>query len=162
MSNILVIEIIRVVCIKVKKINDNVILPTYETSSSAGMDIRAFLPNGKVSISPRETKLIGTGLFFEIPNGFEVQIRPRSGLALKKFITVLNSPGTIDADYRGEIKVILINHGLEMFEIEDKIFNSKYNNGILIGRSGDFLNLGNVTKTIFANKIVKYISNRNN
>ena len=109
------------VCIKIKKINDNVILPSYETSSSAGMDIRAFLPNGKVSILPKETKLIGTGLFFEIPNGLEVQIRPRSGLALKKFITVLNSPGTIDADYRGEIKVILINHGLEMFEVEDKM-----------------------------------------
>ena len=108
------------VYIKVKKINDNVILPTYETSSSAGMDIRAFLPNGKVSILPKETKLIGTGLFFEIPNGFEVQIRPRSGLAVKKFITVLNSPGTIDADYRGEIKVILINHGSKTFEIEDE------------------------------------------
>ena len=109
------------VCIKVKKINDKVILPTYETSSSAGMDIRAFLPNGKVSILPKETKLIGTGLFFEIPNGLEVQIRPRSGLAMKNFVTVLNSPGTIDADYRGEIKVILINHGLEMFEVEDKM-----------------------------------------
>ena len=109
------------VSIKVKKINDNVILPTYETSSSAGMDIRAFLPNGKVSILPKETKLIGTGLFFEIPNGLEVQIRPRSGLAVKNFITVLNSPGTIDADYRGEIKVILINHGSKMFEIEDKM-----------------------------------------
>jgi len=107
--NTLAIERIRMVYIKVKKINDNVILPTYETSSSAGMDIRAFLPNGKVSIPPKETKLIGTGLFFEIPNGFEVQIRPRSGLAVKNFITVLNSPGTIDADYRGEIKVILIN-----------------------------------------------------
>ena len=107
------------VCIKVKKINDNVILPTYETSFSAGMDIRAFLPNGKVSISPKETKLIGTGLFFEIPNGFEVQIRPRSGLAVKKFITVLNSPGTIDADYRGELKVILINLGASNFLIEN-------------------------------------------
>ena len=109
------------VCIKVKKINDNVILPTYETSSSAGMDIRAYLPNGKVSILPKETKLIGTGLFFEIPNGLEVQIRPRSGLAVRNFITVLNSPGTIDADYRGEIKVILINHGSKMFEIVDKM-----------------------------------------
>ena len=88
MLNTLAIERIRMVYIKVKKINDNVILPTYETSSSAGMDIRAFLPNGKVSISPKETKLIGTGLFFEIPNGFAVQIRPRSGLAVKKFITV--------------------------------------------------------------------------
>ena len=66
--NTLAIERIRMVYIKVKKINDNVILPTYETSSSAGMDIRAYLPNGKVSISPKETKLIGTGIFFEIPN----------------------------------------------------------------------------------------------
>ena len=107
--------------IKVKKINDKVFLPTYEPSSSAGMDIRAFFHNGKVSILPKETKLIGTGLFFEIPNGLEVQIRPRSGLAVKNFITVLNSPGTIDADYRGEIKVILINHGSKTFEIEDKM-----------------------------------------
>ena len=98
------------VCIKVKKINDKVILPTYETSSSAGMDIRAFLPNGKVSILPKETKLIGTGLFFEIPNGLEVQIRPRSGLAVKNCITVLNSPGTIDSDYRGEIKAVSYTH----------------------------------------------------
>ena len=109
------------VFIKVKKINDNVTLPTYETSSSAGMDIRAFLPNGKINILPKETKLIGTGLFFEIPNGLEVQIRPRSGLAMKNFVTVLNSPGTIDADYRGEIKVILINHGTRIFEIVDKM-----------------------------------------
>ena len=79
------------------------------------------MPNGKVSILPKETKLIGTGLFFEIPNGLEVQIRPRSGLAVKNFITVLNSPGTIDADYRGEIKVVLINHGSKAFEIEDKM-----------------------------------------
>ena len=121
MLNTLAIERIRLVFIKVKKINDNVTLPTYETSSSAGMDIRAFLPNGKVIILPKETKLIGTGLFFEIPNGLEVQIRPRSGLAVKNCITVLNSPGTIDADYRGEIKVILINHGSKMFEIVDKM-----------------------------------------
>ena len=109
------------VCIKVRKINDSINLPTYETSSSAGMDIRAFLPNGKINILPKETKLIGTGLFFEIPIGFEVQIRPRSGLAVKNSVTVLNSPGTIDADYRGEIKVILINHGSKIFEVEDKM-----------------------------------------
>jgi dUTP pyrophosphatase len=89
--------------IKVKKIDDSVDLPAYETSSSAGMDIRAFLPNGNVDIAPQQIKLIGTGLIFEIPDGLEVQIRPRSGLALKNSITVLNSPGTIDADYRGEI-----------------------------------------------------------
>ena len=90
------------------------------TDGSSGFDLLAALPN-KVILQPRETKLIGTGLFFEIPNGLEVQIRPRSGLAVKNFITVLNSPGTIDADYRGEIKVILINHGSKMFEIEDKM-----------------------------------------
>ena len=106
--------------IKVKKIDDSVDLPAYETSSSAGMDIRAFLPNGNVDIAPQQTKLIGTGLIFEIPDGLEVQIRPRSGLALKNSITVLNSPGTIDADYRGEIKVILFNHGNNEFIINNK------------------------------------------
>ena len=104
--------------IKVKKIDDSVDLPAYETSSSAGMDIRAFLPNGNIDIAPQQTKLIGTGLIFEIPDGLEVQIRPRSGLALKNSITVLNSPGTIDADYRGEIKVILINLSNNKFVIE--------------------------------------------
>ena len=107
--------------IKVKKINDSVDLPSYETSSSAGMDIRAYLPNGDINIAPQQTKLIGTGLIFEIPDGLEVQIRPRSGLALKNSITVLNSPGTIDADYRGEIKVILINHGSNNFEVTNKM-----------------------------------------
>ena len=104
--------------IKVKKIDDSVELPAYKTSSSAGMDIRAFLPNGNIDISPQQTKLIGTGLIFEIPDGLEVQIRPRSGLALKNSITVLNSPGTIDSDYRGEIKVILINHSSKIFTIK--------------------------------------------
>ena len=106
--------------IKVKKIDDSVDLPAYDTSSSAGMDIRAFLPDGNVDIAPQQTKLIGTGLIFEIPDGLEVQIRPRSGLALKNSITVLNSPGTIDADYRGEIKVILFNHGSNDFLINNK------------------------------------------
>ena len=84
-------------------------LPEYETENSAGMDLRAFV-NGEVIIKPGERKIIGTGLYIELPPGYEAQIRPRSGLALKKGITVLNSPGTIDADYRGEIGVILINH----------------------------------------------------
>lgn len=83
-------------------------LPAYNTLFSAGMDLRAFL-NEPVSLLPLERKLIPTGLFIELPAGFEAQIRPRSGLALKKGISVLNSPGTIDADYRGEIGVILIN-----------------------------------------------------
>ncbi len=83
-------------------------LPAYSTLFSAGMDLRAFL-NEPVSLLPLERKLIPTGLFIELPAGFEAQIRPRSGLALKKGISVLNTPGTIDADYRGEIGVILIN-----------------------------------------------------
>jgi dUTP pyrophosphatase len=92
-------------------------LPAYSTKLSAGMDIRAFLP-GPVVLKPLERKLIPTGLFVEIPAGFEAQIRPRSGLALKKGITVLNSPGTIDADYRGEVGIILINLSNEDFVIE--------------------------------------------
>ncbi len=85
-------------------------LPSYETSLSAGMDLKAFLDTDVV-IKPFERVLVPTGLFIELPKGFEAQIRPRSGLAIKHGITVLNSPGTIDADYRGEIKVILINLG---------------------------------------------------
>ena len=95
---------------KVRVAHDSIDLPEYETNSSAGMDLRAYLPDGSISLDPKQRTLIGTGLFFEIPQGFEVQIRPRSGLALKHGVTVLNSPGTIDADYRGEIKVILVNH----------------------------------------------------
>ncbi len=94
-------------------------LPSYGTALSAGMDLRAFLPNGSIVIRPMERKLVKTGLFMELPAGFEAQIRPRSGLALKKGITVLNSPGTIDADYRGEICVLLINFSNEDFEVAD-------------------------------------------
>ena len=83
-------------------------LPNYSTSLSAGMDLRANLSE-PVSLKPLERALIPTGLFIELPEGYEAQIRPRSGLALKKGITVLNTPGTIDADYRGEIGIILIN-----------------------------------------------------
>jgi dUTP pyrophosphatase len=93
-------------------------LPGYETAGSAGMDLRAFLSE-PVQLSPRERKLIPTGLFIELPQGFEAQVRPRSGLAARHGITVLNSPGTIDADYRGEIKVLLINHGDQEFVIAD-------------------------------------------
>lgn len=91
-------------------------LPSYSTAHSAGMDLRAFLPEDIV-LKPLERRLIPTGLYVEIPEGYEAQIRPRSGLALKKGITVLNSPGTIDADYRGEIGVILINLSNEEFVI---------------------------------------------
>lgn len=84
-------------------------MPAYETVNSAGMDLRAYLPDGELVLKPMQRFLVPTGLFMEIPVGYEGQVRPRSGLAIKSGITVLNSPGTIDADYRGEVKVILIN-----------------------------------------------------
>jgi len=93
-------------------------LPEYATVHSAGMDIRANL-SSPVLLKPMERKLIPTGLYIQLPEGYEAQIRPRSGLAIKKGITVLNSPGTIDADYRGEIGVILVNLSNEDFEIND-------------------------------------------
>ncbi len=93
-------------------------LPEYATALSAGMDLRANLTEAVV-LKPLERKIIPTGLFIELPAGYEAQIRPRSGLAIKKGITVLNSPGTIDADYRGEICVILINLSSEDFIIND-------------------------------------------
>ena len=86
-------------------------LPSYGTFEAAGMDVRAFLPAGPLTLKPFERALIQTGLYMELPAGYECQIRPRSGLALKHGLTVLNTPGTIDADYRGEIGVILINLG---------------------------------------------------
>lgn len=93
-------------------------LPAYSTEMSAGMDLRANLTE-PVLLKPLERKLIPTGLFIELPRGFEAQIRPRSGLALKKGITVLNTPGTIDADYRGEVGIILINLSNEEFVVEN-------------------------------------------
>jgi len=93
-------------------------LPTYETVHAAGMDLRAYI-NESITIKPLERAIVPTGLFIELPAGIEAQVRPRSGLAAKKGITVLNSPGTIDADYRGEIKVILVNLSNEEFEIND-------------------------------------------
>ncbi|MFZ1634030.1 MAG: dUTP diphosphatase [Chitinophagales bacterium] len=96
--------------------------PGYATSQSAGMDLRAFLTEDMVLL-PGERTLVPTGIFIELPAGYEAQIRPRSGLAINSGITMLNSPGTIDADYRGEIKVIAINHGKNPFTIKsgDKI-----------------------------------------
>ena len=93
-------------------------LPQYATSSSAGMDLRANLDN-PIVLKPLQRCLVPTGLYIALPEGFEAQIRPRSGLALKKGITLLNTPGTIDADYRGEIGVIVINLSAEDFIIED-------------------------------------------
>jgi len=93
-------------------------LPHYETGASAGMDLRANISEA-VTLQPLERAIIKTGLFIELPVGFEAQVRPRSGLAAKKGITVLNAPGTIDADYRGEIGVILVNLSNEEFTIEN-------------------------------------------
>ncbi len=93
-------------------------LPAYATPQSAGMDLRANL-DAPVTIKPMERKLIGTGLHIALPVGFEAQIRPRSGLALKHGITVLNTPGTVDADYRGEIMVLLVNLSAEDFTVND-------------------------------------------
>ncbi len=92
-------------------------LPNYETELSAGMDLRAFCPE-PMELKPLERAMVPTGLFIELPAGFEAQVRPGSGLAAKKGVTVLNSPGTIDADYRGEIKVILVNLSNETFQIQ--------------------------------------------
>src|SRR5690554_2306085 len=93
-------------------------LPNYETIASAGMDLRASLSDS-VTLKPLERAMVETGLFIELPIGYEAQVRPRSGLAAKNGITVLNTPGTIDADYRGEIKVILVNLSNQDFEIKD-------------------------------------------
>lgn len=93
-------------------------LPHYETGASAGMDLRANLLE-PVTLEPMERTIIKTGLFMELPVGYEAQVRPRSGLAAKKGITVLNAPGTIDADYRGEVGVILVNLSKEAFKIEN-------------------------------------------
>jgi dUTP pyrophosphatase len=93
-------------------------LPSYETLASAGMDLRAFIQE-PITLKPLERAIVTTGLFIELPVGFEAQVRPRSGLAYKNGITVLNSPGTIDADYRGEIGIILVNLSNQAFKIEN-------------------------------------------
>ncbi len=94
-------------------------LPAYETSDAAGMDLRAAVPDGEpLTLAPGHRAMVPTGLTIALPAGHEAQVRPRSGLAAKHGVTCLNSPGTIDADYRGEVKVILINHGQEAFVIK--------------------------------------------
>ena len=100
--------------ILINKIKKDVKLPIYKTSGSSGMDIMAYIKK-KISIKPGEVSLIPTGIRVAIPKNYEIQIRPRSGLAAKKCISVLNTPGTIDSDYRGEIKIILINLGKKLF-----------------------------------------------
>lgn len=106
--------------IKVKIINkSHHPLPEYSTPGAAGMDVRAWLPDGPVTLRPLERALISTGLYVQLPQGYECQIRPRSGLALRSGLSIVNTPGTVDADYRGEIKVILINLGSEPFVVND-------------------------------------------
>lgn len=106
--------------IKVRIVNksDNPV-PEYKTIGAAGCDLAAYLPDGPITIQPNSSKLIKTGISIEIPTGFEAQVRSRSGLSLKHGIIVLNSPGTIDADYRGEVGVILYNVGNESFKINN-------------------------------------------
>ena len=103
--------------ILIKRLSKEVLLPKYDTSGSSGMDVSAFI-QASIDIDPGNTAIIPTGIALSIPEGFEVQIRPRSGLAAKEKITVLNTPGTIDSDYRGEIKVILINLSHKKFKVE--------------------------------------------
>ena len=102
----------------IKKLQKNIILPEYKTDGSSGMDLMANVEQ-TVKILPGEKKIISTGIMVAIPEQYEIQIRPRSGLAAKNGISVLNTPGTIDSDYRGEIKVILINLGKDIFEINN-------------------------------------------
>ena len=104
--------------IQIKKLSESVSIPKYETSGSSGMDVAAHIENN-IIINPGEKALVSTGFSVAVPKGYEIQIRPRSGLAAKRSITVLNTPGTIDADYRGEIKVILINLGKEKFIVKN-------------------------------------------
>ena len=103
----------------IKKLNSKVELPAYKTDGASGMDLKAFIDK-PIRIAPNSSYLVPTGLSMAFSGDYEVQIRPRSGLATKKSITVLNTPGTIDSDYRGEIKVILFNHGKEDFLISNK------------------------------------------
>ena len=106
----------------VKRLDQRVKLPKYKTSGSSGMDLMAFTEN-PISVKPGSSALVPTGISLAFPEEFEVQIRPRSGLAIKKSISVLNTPGTIDSDYRGELKVIIFNHGEKEFVVncDDRI-----------------------------------------
>ena len=104
--------------IKIKKLSNEVLTPKYETPGSSGMDIAAYI-NEDIIINSGDKALIPTGFSLSIPQGYEVQIRPRSGLAIKKGITILNTPGTIDSDYRGEIKVVLINLSKDKFTVKN-------------------------------------------
>jgi|TARA_E500000331_G_scaffold81250_2_gene76762 dUTP pyrophosphatase len=126
--------------------NSNNPNPKYQTKSSAGMDLMAFVDD-PVIIESGEWKLVSTGIYIKLPTGFEAQVRPRSGLALKKGITVLNSPGTIDSDYRGEIGVILINHSKNNF-----IVNSGDRIAQLVIAKHESINLKNVQSIDSSNR----------
>jgi dUTP pyrophosphatase len=104
--------------VEIKCLHPNSRTPAYETEHAAGMDLRAHLEQ-ELSLYPGERVLVETGIAIALPQGYEAQVRPRSGLALKHGVSLLNSPGTIDADYRGEIKVVLINHGSEVFKVSN-------------------------------------------
>ena len=107
------------IVVRFRKTNPDVTLPPYETKGASGCDVRAFLPEGPLVIPSGEWRLVPTGLCPEIPLGYEIQVRPRSGLAYRNGITCLNTPGTVDSDYRGEIKVNLINHSKTDFVVEN-------------------------------------------
>ena len=105
--------------ISIKKLSKNAILPKYETKGSSGLDLAANISQN-IEINPGKIEIVPTGLAVSIPQNFEIQIRPRSGLAAKNNISVLNTPGTIDSDYRGELKIILFNHGKDEFTVNDE------------------------------------------
>ena len=107
------------IVVRFRKTNPDVTLPQYETKGASGCDVRAFLPEGPLVIPSGEWRLVSTGLCPEIPLGYEIQVRPRSGLAFRNGVTCLNAPGTVDSDYRGEIKVNLINHSKTDFVVEN-------------------------------------------
>ena len=107
------------IVVRFRKTNPDVTLPEYETKGASGCDVRAFLPEGPLVIPSEEWRLVPTGLCPEIPLGYEIQVRPRSGLAYRNGITCLNTPWTVDSDYRGEIKVNLINHSKTDFVVEN-------------------------------------------
>ena len=107
------------IVVRFRKTNPDVTLPQYETKGASGCDVRAFLPEGPLVIPSGEWRLVSTGLCPEIPLGYEIQVRPRSGLAFRNGVTCLNTPGTVDSDYRGEIKVKLINHSKTEFVVEN-------------------------------------------
>ena len=107
------------IVVRFRKTNPDVTLPQYETKGASGCDVKAFLPEGPLVIPSGEWRLVSTGLCPEIPLGYEIQVRPRSGLAFRNGVTCLNTPGTVDSDYRGEIKVNLINHSKTDFVVEN-------------------------------------------